>query len=195
MLGDRGSEASAIDFQSYDAIPVKRRGAGESEEEVPSMQSFDELRSVMPAWAADNLLDSERMRYRVPTPIQKHTVPLALRGHDVMACAQTGSGKTTAFLLPLIASVAAGAEAEAAGITLALIPTLALTPTLTLTRPRPAASARAATRGRRALARAYAFPRPTRPGFGRKVRPLRRPLSCWRPRVSSPSRSNLSVPS
>ena len=116
MPGDRGSAASAIDFQSYDAIPVKRRGAGESEEEVPSMQSFDELRSVMPAWAADNLLDSERMRYRVPTPIQKHTVPLALRGHDVMACAQTGSGKTTAFLLPLIASVAAGAEAEAGGI-------------------------------------------------------------------------------
>ena len=81
MPGDRGSAASAIDFQSYDAIPVKRRGAGESEEEVPSMQSFDELRSVMPAWAADNLLDSKRMRYRLPTPIQKHTVPLALRGH------------------------------------------------------------------------------------------------------------------
>ena len=47
MPGDRGSAASAIDFQSYDAIPVKRRGAGESEEEVPSMQSFDELRSVI----------------------------------------------------------------------------------------------------------------------------------------------------
>ena len=107
LFGERGSEATAIDFQTYDAIPVKRRGAGESEAAVPSMHSFDELRSAMPAWAADNLLGAERMRYRVPTPIQKHTVPLALRGHDVMACAQTGSGKTTAFLLPLVASVAA----------------------------------------------------------------------------------------
>ena len=55
---------------------MKRRGAGESEAAVPSMQSFDELRSSMPAWAADNLLGAERMRYRTPTPIQKHTVRL-----------------------------------------------------------------------------------------------------------------------
>ena len=81
---------------------MKRRGAGESEADVPSMQSFDELRSSMPAWAADNLLGPERMRYRSPTPIQKHTVPLALSGHDVMACAQTGSGKTLAFILPVL---------------------------------------------------------------------------------------------
>ena len=61
LFGERGSEATAIDFQTYDAIPVKRRGAGESEAAVPSMHSFDELRSAMPAWAADNLLGAERM--------------------------------------------------------------------------------------------------------------------------------------
>ena len=78
LFGSRGAEADAIDFQSYDAIPVKRRGAGESEHEVPSMQSFDALRGAMPPWAADNLLGAERMRYRTPTPIQKHTVTAGL---------------------------------------------------------------------------------------------------------------------
>lgn len=39
--------------------------------------------------------------YRVPTPIQRKTIPLILEGRDVVAMAKTGSGKTACFLIPL----------------------------------------------------------------------------------------------
>ena len=40
--------------------------------------------------------------YTTPSPIQEQTIPLVLEGHDVMGCAQTGTGKTAAFALPIL---------------------------------------------------------------------------------------------
>ena len=40
--------------------------------------------------------------YTEPTPVQEQAIPLVLAGRDVLAAAQTGTGKTAAFVLPIL---------------------------------------------------------------------------------------------
>src|SRR5687768_18439260 len=46
--------------------------------------------------------------YRTPTPIQREAIPLILRGRDIIGLAQTGTGKTAAFTLPLVDQLISG---------------------------------------------------------------------------------------
>ena len=58
---------------------------------------FEELNLIAPLLAAVN-----DMGYDQPTPIQRETIPPVLAGRDVLGCAQTGTGKTAAFALPIL---------------------------------------------------------------------------------------------
>jgi len=46
--------------------------------------------------------------YHTPTPVQAQAIPAVLQGNDVLACAQTGTGKTAGFLLPILQYLAKG---------------------------------------------------------------------------------------
>ena len=62
---------------------------------------FDELA------LSDEVLDALwDMHFDVCTPVQEQTIPVILEGHDVISCAQTGTGKTAAYILPLLTNLA-----------------------------------------------------------------------------------------
>lgn len=65
---------------------------------VNTFQSFDLLAQIKKNIAFKGYVN--------PTPIQDHTIPLILEGNDVIGCANTGTGKTASFLLPLIHKLA-----------------------------------------------------------------------------------------
>jgi len=59
------------------------------------------------AHLVDLVLDNiEKSQYKEPTPIQMQSIPALVAGRDIIGCAPTGSGKTAAFLIPLIVQLA-----------------------------------------------------------------------------------------
>ncbi len=58
------------------------------------------------------LRNVQAMGFGEPTPIQSGTIPLALEGHDILGSAETGTGKTAAFLLPLLQKLLASPGAH-----------------------------------------------------------------------------------
>ncbi|NBO18978.1 MAG: DEAD/DEAH box helicase, partial [Proteobacteria bacterium] len=59
------------------------------------------------------------MGYKAPTPIQAQAIPLALEGRDILGSAQTGTGKTAAFGIPMINRIMASPRGSA----IVLLPT------------------------------------------------------------------------
>jgi ATP-dependent RNA helicase RhlE len=62
--------------------------------------------------SADMLRAVSEEGYTVPTPVQKQAIPYILQGRDVLAGAQTGTGKTAAFTLPLLQRLSTGPAPE-----------------------------------------------------------------------------------
>lgn len=93
-----GQENTGINFDAYDDIPVETSGVNIP----PPIETFEDYASELSEGVMANI---RRCKYSKPTPVQKHAIPIGLAGRDLMACAQTGSGKTAAFCFPTIASI------------------------------------------------------------------------------------------
>ncbi|KAI0832005.1 ATP-dependent RNA helicase ded-1 [Trametes gibbosa] len=100
---DPTKQQTGINFEKYDDIPVEATGAG-----VPDPVTVFTSPPLDPV-----LLENiGYARYTTPTPVQKYSIPIVAVGRDLMACAQTGSGKTGGFLFPILsASFANGPRA------------------------------------------------------------------------------------
>jgi ATP-dependent RNA helicase DDX3X len=91
---DPTKQQTGINFEKYDDIPVEASGQG-----VPEPVT----RFTNPPLDDHLLSNIELSGYKVPTPVQKYSIPIVMGGRDLMACAQTGSGKTGGFLFPILA--------------------------------------------------------------------------------------------
>ncbi|KAE9390460.1 P-loop containing nucleoside triphosphate hydrolase protein [Gymnopus androsaceus JB14] len=92
---DPSKQHTGINFEKYDDIPVEATGA-----DVPEAVTTFTSPPLDPV-----LLENiGYARYTVPTPVQKYSIPIVANGRDLMACAQTGSGKTGGFLFPILSA-------------------------------------------------------------------------------------------
>ncbi|XP_004349702.2 ATP dependent RNA helicase [Capsaspora owczarzaki ATCC 30864] len=91
-----GTVNQGINFDNYDDIPVEATG-NDAPEPIATFRD---------ASLADAIHSNvELASYHKPTPVQKHAIPIIHSRRDLMACAQTGSGKTAAFLLPILSNL------------------------------------------------------------------------------------------
>ncbi|KAI8097141.1 P-loop containing nucleoside triphosphate hydrolase protein [Halteromyces radiatus] len=93
---DSDRQHTGINFEKYDDIPVEASGDG-CPEPVTTFTN--------PPLDAHLLSNIELARYTTPTPVQKYSIPIVGAGRDLMACAQTGSGKTGGFLFPVLSEL------------------------------------------------------------------------------------------
>ncbi|KAJ7330664.1 ATP-dependent RNA helicase ddx3x [Desmophyllum pertusum] len=90
------SHNTGINFDKYEDIPVEATG-----QDVPKnieLFSDSDLGEIL----HHNI---ELANYKKPTPVQKHAITIVKSKRDLMACAQTGSGKTAAFLIPILSRI------------------------------------------------------------------------------------------
>ncbi|PWN23438.1 DEAD-domain-containing protein [Microstroma glucosiphilum] len=95
---DKARKAAYFASESDLQANGKPKKEGEDEEVTSSFQSFSLARPLLRALAD--------LSFATPTPIQSRTIPIALAGKDIVAGAVTGSGKTAAFMLPILERLA-----------------------------------------------------------------------------------------
>jgi len=89
-------QSAGINFDKYDDIPVEVSG----DNAPPPIETF--TASII----GERLMENTKLcGYDKPTPVQRYSIPIGMQNRDLMACAQTGSGKTAGFLFPVLISM------------------------------------------------------------------------------------------
>ncbi|EEH57834.1 uncharacterized protein MICPUCDRAFT_16058, partial [Micromonas pusilla CCMP1545] len=99
LTGTPGEGGDVVDFgfERTEALTGRRLKAEKSSKAKSKSGGFEAM-DLLP----DVFRAIKRKGYRIPTPIQRKAIPVALSGADVVAMARTGSGKTAAFLIPVL---------------------------------------------------------------------------------------------
>mmetsp|Transcript_35252 Transcript_35252/g.85465 ORF Transcript_35252/g.85465 Transcript_35252/m.85465 type:complete len:561 (-) Transcript_35252:165-1847(-) len=96
LFGAEDRQTTGINFDNYDKIPVEVSGDNSPDPiDTYSIETIGE----------DLFRNTQLCGYARPTPVQKYSVPIGEAGRDLMAFAQTGSGKTAGFFFPIIMSM------------------------------------------------------------------------------------------
>lgn len=77
----------------------------DSEKPIPSVPSEEEFSFTDLGLDPRLLQGIAKQKFEKPTQVQRKAIPLALSGQDVLCKAKTGSGKTAAYVLPVLASI------------------------------------------------------------------------------------------
>lgn len=91
------SEATDSAEQENQADNVEETKSDSEEDQGPSFDTLGLPTSILKAIS--------RVGFETPSPIQAQTIPVLLEGHDVLGLAQTGTGKTAAFALPILSRI------------------------------------------------------------------------------------------
>ncbi|WP_165048508.1 MULTISPECIES: DEAD/DEAH box helicase [unclassified Adlercreutzia] len=112
------ADADSEDEADLDDLDPEEAAAETEEADVDVAVTFADL-----GLSEDALRAVEKLGYENPTPVQEQAIPVVLEGRDLIAAASTGTGKTAAFLLPLLSNLSRAGRGKRAPRVLVVTPT------------------------------------------------------------------------
>ncbi|KAK6724379.1 ATP-dependent DNA/RNA helicase [Fusarium graminearum] len=108
--------------QAEESVPAENPASTDVEKSIKPAQKQEEETSFVDLGLDPRLLQAiAQQKFAKPTLVQRKAIPLALNGQDVLAKADCGSGKTAAYVLPLLSSILKRKATDSTAFTTALI--------------------------------------------------------------------------
>ncbi|KAH7193252.1 ATP-dependent RNA helicase DBP9 [Fusarium flagelliforme] len=117
-----GSSSKRKRDQAEESVPAEKPATTEVEQSTEPAQKQEEETSFVDLGLDPRLLQAiAQQKFAKPTLVQRKAIPLALNGQDVLAKADCGSGKTAAYVLPLLSSILKRKATDSTAFTTGLI--------------------------------------------------------------------------